>query len=357
MAIGAVFHFLQIEGRNLTGHINGNPALQPQHHFLEGAVKVVNDVETQPLFERHGDGEHPLFSEFHIRRHVLHRHVGAHKDLLGRLGQNGALEKVQLARLHALQSVITAGSGTVEGDVRHLEVVEMNDLDIIVKTKAVEVLEKIADRLFFVGQGGAVQKICRKPCRQRLLRKRHLCGLTEEGIDGGDAVGVRIARNNIVTHAPTELRRVGGARFAVADAGEVRGVEGDGLCHLVDIDAEGDDQRVETRAEAVKIELLLFFDRRSERSSDVLLAADGMRRLFGKCKKRCRELLELFAVGLRRTLSAPIAADDRLGHGGAHRKLLGGAVQRFQVGIEHFMKFHGEHLSVCATCRKKHCFF
>ena len=200
--------------------------------------------------------------------------------------------------------------------------------------------EKIADRLFFVGQGGTVQKIRRELFRQHLLCRRFLCGKRQKGIEGGDVIGAGIAGNDIVAHAPAKFRRIGGARLAVADARKVRRVKGDGLCHLVDVDAERHNERVKARTEAVIVEVLLALDRLGERCGNVCFAADGCACLFGKGKKRGSQLFYLFAVGFRCAFAASVAADDRLGHVGTHRKFLRRAVQRLQIVIECFAKFH-----------------
>ena len=62
VTVDIVLHSLEVAGRDLSRHIQRDPALQPQHQLMEGAVQIVYHLQMQTLFQQHSKTEHIFFS-------------------------------------------------------------------------------------------------------------------------------------------------------------------------------------------------------------------------------------------------------------------------------------------------------
>ena len=82
MGIYLVLNLFQIIGGNLSGHVNGNPVLQPQHHILHRTLHIMDNVNMKTFFQHHGKTEHIFLGKFLILCHVLHRHITAQMQRL-----------------------------------------------------------------------------------------------------------------------------------------------------------------------------------------------------------------------------------------------------------------------------------
>ena len=153
MTVDAVMLSFQVIRRDLPCHIDGNPALQSQHHFLERTVNAVDDIEMKPFFERHGNGKHPFFPEFQILSHIFHGHVTAHEYRFHGFGKDGSLEKVQFPLLHGLNAIVGFGGGKLKGHRRNLQLIKMDGANIFIQIEGVQMLQKAFHGI--VGRGRA----------------------------------------------------------------------------------------------------------------------------------------------------------------------------------------------------------
>ena len=127
---------------DLTGHVHGDEALQPQHHLRQGAVDIVDDLQLQSLFQQHRHAEHPLFRKFRVLRHLGHGHIAVHKHRLHGAGQHRRLHKVQLAVHHLAQPRVRASGGQLEGHRGHLQLVKVDGAYVLVQIELVQLRQE-----------------------------------------------------------------------------------------------------------------------------------------------------------------------------------------------------------------------
>ena len=252
MQENAVGRLLEVVGRNLAGHIHGDPALQPQHHLLKGAVEVVDLVQVQTLFQHHGHAEHPLFGKLRIFGHLRHGHVAVHGHRRHGLGEHRGLQEVQLAVHHLPQAEVGLGGGQLEGHGRHLQLVKMDDLDVFVQVELVQLGEEVGDVA-----GALLGGLLQKPALYSGKAHGNAADLLRVAADqlghGGDLRRRVHLAGHEGGHGCGELVGVPGLSGAGADAKDGGGVIVGVLAQARQIDIQRRDQRVEVPAQLLLV--------------------------------------------------------------------------------------------------------
>ena len=150
MQKNVIRRLFEIERRNLTCHVHGNPALKSKHHVFERPAQAVDLVEVKPFLQHHGHAEHPLFWEFRICRHLCHGHVAIHDHRLVRFGDDGSLQEIELAFHHLIETEIRFRGGHLKRYGRDLPIIEMDCFDVIVQVEFVEIGQKARHGVVFV---------------------------------------------------------------------------------------------------------------------------------------------------------------------------------------------------------------
>ena len=96
----------QIVRMHLAGHVDRDPGFQPQHHFDERPVHIVDDMNMTAFFQTAGDKLHPLLYKVNVLCHFLHRHVIVHIDGAGGVRLQNRHKEIQFRLPGAFNIVI-----------------------------------------------------------------------------------------------------------------------------------------------------------------------------------------------------------------------------------------------------------
>ena len=318
MPIDAVLHAAQVIRRDLSRHIDRDPAFQPQHHLLKRPIDVVNDVQMQPLFEHGRDTKHPFLAEVHILRHVRHRHVAAHKHWPGAPREHRRLQKVQLALLHLLQSIVIAVGRKAERRDGRADLVKVDCLDVFLQIKGIQSRQKLLHRVGIL----LARRI--DPFRKQRGQRLSLGFCVTEQVPQDFRLAVPLANPHQELagslHKVLDIHR---AALPREDARQIGGVKIQRPRQLGDAHLQYGKRALQVCVHMAR-PARLFIDCRLQPGGHFLPGKAGNTRRLRQLGDPLSQLRQLRTVTGRFSIPRPIAADHRVGQPGCRRKLLCG---------------------------------
>ena len=227
----------------------------------------------------------------------------------------------------------------MEGGGGHLELVEVDGLDVLVQVEGVQLGQKAGDVLLAARTALAVEQPAAQPVKAHSHIGQRLRVAGEQAGQDGHVLGRVLFPGDGAGHGSGELRRVSRAATAVAEAEDGGGVVVQVPAEPADADVQHGQQQVEVAHQQLGVRL-----------GKVLRGQKGVPyRRFRQLRQppfRCQpgdaltELPKSRCVGVGEPLAGAVPAEGGGGDAGGGAEVFGETVQLLDVGVQLCLKFH-----------------